>query len=420
VVRPFHCKLPFPDWDDMTGDPTFSRYEYTSFWPDGSIGLDEQVLTVSELDNSWMPPTDGAYGYAIRSVDFAGNKSDWAISAKTLGGSCQIIYNTPQAPTTGTLIVNKDTVGGDGTFSLTGTGGLNTFDITTVSGAGSKEFINLAPGNYTVTEPSVPIGWQQTDNDCINVAVTAGGTASCTVTNVKKGTQNLGEIRGAKLEDKDGDGKLNDGFNRRLSGWTIYLDINKNGVLDQGEPSAVTNKFGEYRFKSLPNGTYQVREVLQPNWVQTYPTNGFYSVAVIAGKIAKKNNFGNFKLGTISGMKFNDANGNGRKDKNETGLANWTITLTKPDHSTVPIITDQSGNYSFTDLRPGVYQVREAQQDGWFQTTKNPKDIKMRSGEVSKNNNFGNHLGPVNNDNDHNGHHYGNDNDNNGHDKFGR
>lgn len=91
-------QVAIPDWDDITGDPTFSHYEYTSFHPNGSIGLNEQVLTVSELNNSWMPPADGAYGYAVRSVDFAGNKSDWALSAKTLAGSCRIIYDST-APT---------------------------------------------------------------------------------------------------------------------------------------------------------------------------------------------------------------------------------------------------------------------------------------------------------------------------------
>lgn len=87
-----------PDWNDITGDPSFARYEYTSFHPSGAIGLDESPLTVSELVNSWVPPTDGAYGYAVRSVDTAGNKSAWALSAKILAGSCQIIYDSA-APT---------------------------------------------------------------------------------------------------------------------------------------------------------------------------------------------------------------------------------------------------------------------------------------------------------------------------------
>lgn len=104
-----------PDWDDITDDSTFSHYEYTSFLPNGSIGLNQKKLTSSEFPNNWMPPTDGAYGYAVRSVDKAGNTSDWALSSKTLEGSCQITYDST-APTSsifvqGDLDESKNIVG---------------------------------------------------------------------------------------------------------------------------------------------------------------------------------------------------------------------------------------------------------------------------------------------------------------------
>lgn len=85
-----------PDWDDydVLTDNSFSHYEYTSFLPNGSIGLNEKPLFTSELLNNWSPPADGSYGYAVRSVDIAGNKSDWALVSKTLEGSCQIKYDT--------------------------------------------------------------------------------------------------------------------------------------------------------------------------------------------------------------------------------------------------------------------------------------------------------------------------------------
>lgn len=82
-----------PVWNDNT-ESDFSHYEYTSFHPNGSIGLDEKILNTSEFVNSWMPPADGAYGFAVRAVDTSGNKSNWALTSKSLGGSCQIIYQT--------------------------------------------------------------------------------------------------------------------------------------------------------------------------------------------------------------------------------------------------------------------------------------------------------------------------------------
>ena len=46
-----------------------------------------------------------------------------------------------------------------------------------------------------------------------------------------------------------------------LEGWTIYLDLNNNGRLDPGEPTAVTDASGRYSFTGLPAGQYTVAEV---------------------------------------------------------------------------------------------------------------------------------------------------------------
>jgi uncharacterized protein (DUF2141 family) len=225
---------------------------------------------------------------------------------------------------------------------------------------------------------------------------------SCTITDTSN--KLLGAIRGTKYVDKDGDGTLKDGDHERLAGVTIYLDLNNNGVLDAGEPSMATNKLGEYRFLNLPAGTYHVREVEQSGWVETVPASGNYTIVLAAGKISKNDNFGDFKFGTISGMKFNDLNGNGRMDKGEPGLSGWTITLTKLNSSfATTTVTDANGSYSFANLGPGTYQLREVQQAGWVETTQNPPNVKVQSGTVSKNDNFGNHFGQVTKDKDHGG-----------------
>jgi len=82
-----------PMWDDNT-ESDFDHYEYSSFHPTGAQGLNETILYVPKLQNSWMPPTDGAYGFSVRSVDKAGNKSDWSLTGETLDGSCKIIYDS--------------------------------------------------------------------------------------------------------------------------------------------------------------------------------------------------------------------------------------------------------------------------------------------------------------------------------------
>jgi uncharacterized repeat protein (TIGR03803 family) len=301
------------------------------------------------------------------------------------GGTATLVV-TP-VTTTGTLVVHKDTLGADGTFYFIGDGGLGVFSITTTTNAGSKTFSNVTPGTYHVSE-FVALGWTKTGSDCSSVTVTAGGTSTCTVVNSKN--PKLGEIRGTKYEDRDGDGKLIDGDHHRLWGWTIYLDTNNNGRLDSGEPSTVTDFFGDYRFKNLPAGSYHVREVQKSGWIQTYPASGKYDITLTAGQAAMGKSFGNFKLGAVFGMKFWDKDGDGRQDNGEPGLANWTIALTKPNGATVTMKTDATGKYSFAGLGPGVYVVREVQQSGWQQTTRNPANIWIRSGTQSGGNDFGN------------------------------
>jgi len=74
------------------------------------------------------------------------------------------------------------------------------------------------------------------------------------------------------------------------------------------------------------------------------------------------------KPGSISGMKFNDLDGDGVQDAGETGIANWEIVLTSGDGTETVLTTDINGNYKITNVMPGTYVVSENVQIGWEQT----------------------------------------------------
>ena len=82
-----------------------------------------------------------------------------------------------------------------------------------------------------------------------------------------------GEIRGTVWEDVDGDGVRETG-EEGLAGWTVYLDLNRNGRHDDDEATTVTAADGRYAFRNLAPGTYAVGQDHQEGWHQTYPATG--------------------------------------------------------------------------------------------------------------------------------------------------
>ena len=74
--------------------------------------------------------------------------------------------------------------------------------------------------------------------------------------------------------------------------------------------------------------------------------------------------------GNITGMKFNDLNGNGVKDVNDNPLPNWTIKLYYSNNGTfiASVVTNATGQYQFLNLSCGSYKVNETLQSGWNQT----------------------------------------------------
>ena len=80
-----------------------------------------------------------------------------------------------------------------------------------------------------------------------------------------------GSITGSAWDDADGDGVWDTPGEPALAGWTVYLDIDRDGLADTGEPSAVTAADGRYVFSGLSAGSYTVAIVAQAGWRQTYP-----------------------------------------------------------------------------------------------------------------------------------------------------
>jgi len=90
----------------------------------------------------------------------------------------------------------------------------------------------------------------------------------------------------------------------------------------------------------------------------------------------------------LSGKKYLDANKNGQFDPTESGLSNWSITLTGTDGTNTTLTTDNQGDWSYTvpahspSSGTTTYTVKEVQQVGWTQTG-NTVDQSVAAGGAS-------------------------------------
>src|SRR5215831_596159 len=190
-------------------------------------------------------------------------------------------------------------------------------------------------------------------------------------------------ISGQAFNDKNGNA-AKEPADTGLQGWTVQVLDASNVVLT----SQPTDANGNYSITlpPVPAGsiTVKVREVVQAGWVQT-TSNPADIVVTSSGGTFSGRDFGNFQKISISGQVYIDRNGNGALNPGDGGLSGWTVFLDTNgngalDSGEPSLVTSAPGNYSFTNLGPGNYKVREVVQNGWMQTTGNPVDVTASSG----------------------------------------
>lgn len=191
-----------------------------------------------------------------------------------------------------------------------------------------------------------------------------------------------GGISGLKYEDLNGNG-VRDNGEPVLQGWTINLDRDCDGIIDQTTQTGVD---GTYSFPTNPLGDHCISEVLQAGWAVTEPAAPGQCdpnaqapcKKVTIGSVTPNVtniNFGNFRNGSITGQKINDLNGNAVRNDGEPTLAGWTICLDTVDKGcacdgseTNCTVTDGTGTFTFSNLGPGTYHICENLQAGWTRT----------------------------------------------------
>ncbi len=122
--------------------------------------------------------------------------------------------------------------------------------------------------------------------------------------------------------------------------------------------------------------------------MQTAPKGGYYEIEVELGRNYTDLDFGNIKLGSISGYKFYDADCNGIWDTSEVPIEGWKVCLngTNVKGETVDecAFTDEYGKFVFDGLLPGSYVVTEVfplEPPKWVATTPISCTVELEAGE---------------------------------------
>lgn len=279
---------------------------------------------------------------------------------------------------TGQIRVQKttDPAGDPTAFNVTATGSGQVFGSATGSVTDATDYTySVEPQTYSVSE-DVPEGWELTSNNCSNLLVPSDGERVCQISNTK-----LYDIHGYKWNDVNRNAI--DDQEARLPGWEIFIDQNDNQLWDADEPKTTTssdpNHLGWYWFENLYAGTYEVCEILQDGWAQTYPVDPNCHTVTLPdlnprGMAVSENavvgpeyNFGNTQYGDVSVYKYEDLNTNGSYDSGEPLLPDWEMVLGSSDNGELRQTTNTGGNAVF-DVLGGTYNLSETLQSGWYQS----------------------------------------------------
>lgn len=311
------------NWYTLSDQATNTDPNHVSYADFNESGYDWiQYVRLTDISNSALFPND-ADGYDLDAVDATQQvceppvtekecqvmeRSVWDLIKSTFvddtkGVQCSISgYKYRDVNENGEIDEGDDFVQGWEIYLNDGEGcsydSENPEPTVTTDKNGYYEFTNLPKGKYYVCERQ-QTGWDQilpNPNKYHEVMLTSSSVENVNFLNaivndkcevdkpdygyeVEFEAELVSNTIIAQYEYSVSGCKFYGNTDERLEGWRIYVDLNKNGVLDGNEPYDDTNGTGYYKIDFL-SGDYSlpfhVREVQQDGWDQIYPTSPLY------------------------------------------------------------------------------------------------------------------------------------------------
>lgn len=364
---------------------------------DGSFSFNNLApgsYTVQEVLPAGWTETGGGAGYTVTVIsgnNFTGVNFDNFKNA-SIGGT---VYRD----LTGNGFSADDTPMSGVTVNLFANGAATPVATATSAADGTYSFTNLGPGSYTVQE-IVPAGYQESGGAAgYTLAVSSGQAISgdnfdnyLTPTQPPPPPPPSGQISGYVFCDDNLNGVFDatsqDGIVSPESGEagaSVTLTFT-NAAGQAVSYTATTDAHGYYSFGGLAAGTYTVSLAGYSPDHQAEQSHGSVKISnsttvqlgagqTLAGAAegaSTTNNgldFAEIAPGGLQGFVWADTNNDGNVDFNEAGIVNVTIQLNGVTYSGAKVsqttVTDNNGEYIFTNLQPGTYTLTEATPSGY-------------------------------------------------------
>ena len=163
----------------------------------GPITINAGQLTITEA---------AAVGFDLTSISCSGGAPSVNLATRsvalTLAAGNNISCTFTNTRQSGSILVKKVTIGGDGSFSFNITGP-NTNQSFQLANGGQQTLSNLPTGQYAITETSLPNGWTLQSASCgqgtkqnntVTVTLAPNATLTCTFTNFKEKDDRMDEV----------------------------------------------------------------------------------------------------------------------------------------------------------------------------------------------------------------------------------
>ena len=233
------------------------------------------------------------------------------------------------------------TIAASGSGTITGGGAGSVTDAT-------DKVYEVTPGTYSIAE-TVPAGWDKTGDTCQSVVVAAGGYATCTLTNTKRGT--------LKVQKTTLPAGNTTSFTITASG---------TGTITGGGAGSVTDATDKV-YEVTP-GSYSVAETVPAGWDKTGDT--CQSVVVAAGYATCT--LTNTKRGTLTVQKTTLPAGD---TTSFTIAASGSGTITGGGAGSVTDAADK-----VYEMTPGIFSVAETVPAGWDKTGDTCQSVVVAAG----------------------------------------